>query len=149
MQLHSHQDARPVTRTALRAGVALALCAGARAIPAGAPARPGDRERVLEIVGAPAEGDGVVFKLRVTGNYRARPCAGRMRLTYRADGLRTVRRLTGLSSRCHYRRTIELRFRSAERLPTTLRVYQRFMGNRRSPARRSKTISARLVAPPR
>lgn len=147
MQLHSHQDARPVTRTALRAGVALALCAGALAIPAGAPARPGDRERVPEIVGAPAEGGGVVFRLRVTGNYRARPCAGRMRLTYRADGLRTVRRLTGLSSRCHYQRTIELRFRSAERLPTRLRVHQRFMGNRRSPARRSKTISARLVAP--
>lgn len=149
MQLHSHQDARPGTRTALRAGVALALCAGALAIPAGAPARPGEGDRIPEIVGAPAEGGGVVFRLRVTGNYRARPCAGRMRLTYRADGLRTVRRLTGLSSRCHYRRTIELRFRSAERLPTRLRVYQRFMGNRRSPARRSKTISARLVAPRR
>lgn len=148
MQLHFHPNAVSVTRMGLRAGVALALCAGVLALPAGAPAR-GGGDRVPEIVGAPAEGGRVVFKLRVTGNYRTRPCAGRMRLTFRADGLRTVRRLTGLSSRCHYQRTIELRFRSAAHLPTRLRVYQRFMGNRSSPARRSKTISARLVAPRR
>jgi len=138
---------RPVVRTTPRVGVALALCAAALAIPAGAPAQSGGDDRAPELVGVPVAGGGLVFTLRVTGTYRARPCAGRMLLTYRADGLRTVRRLTRLSSSCHYQRRIVLRVRSAARLPTTLRVHQRFTGNRSSPARRAKTVSARLVAP--
>lgn len=125
-------------------GVVLALCACALAIPAGAPARSAAPPPV--IVGAPVAG-GLLFKVTITGTYGAKPCAGRMRLTYRARGLRTVRRLTTLSSKCHYTRTVRLRVGSGKDLPTTLRVDQRFMGNRSVPARRAQTVSARLVAP--
>lgn len=144
MQPTPTQAPYPVRRIAFSAGVALALCVGALAIPASPPARAGDPLPV--IVGAPFEG-GLVFKLTITGSYQARPCAGRMRLTYRAERVRTVRRLTRLSSSCHYRRTIRLHVRRAARLPTTLRVHQRFLGNRSFPAGRAKTVSARLVPP--
>ena len=85
-----------------------------------------------------------IYRVSVRGRFRGQRCAGKVRLVYRARGTRSVRRMAGLAGNCRYRKSMRLRVSPSTRLPTKLRVRQRFLGNTRTVPGNGKTLAATL-----
>jgi hypothetical protein len=87
---------------------------------------------------------GSVYRVTLRGRFRGRPCLGRVRFTYRVSGTRTVRHTGRIGRSCRYRKTVRLRTSARTTLPATLRISQRFPGNRRTNPGSGKTLRVKL-----
>ena len=86
-----------------------------------------------------------VYRVAVRGRFRGRPCGGRVRLTYRVGGREPVSRRARVNRRtCRYRKNVRLHVPGSTRLPTVLRIAQRFSGTTKIRGGRGKTLRVTL-----
>jgi len=88
-------------------------------------------------------------RVTVSGRFRGRGCSGRLALTYRLRGMRTVKRTLRVARNCRYRGVVDLRGPAKLRKSDRLKVAQRFGGNAATPAGAGRTLSVKLSRPVR
>ncbi|HEX5910317.1 MAG TPA: hypothetical protein VFY44_07470, partial [Thermoleophilaceae bacterium] len=90
-----------------------------------------------------------IHRVTVSGRFRGRGCGGRVALTYRLRGMRTVTRSLRVGRDCRYRGVVDLRGPARMRRGDRLKIGQRFTGNGATPAGTGRTLSVKLSRPPR
>jgi hypothetical protein len=92
---------------------------------------------------------GSSHRVTVSGRFRGRGCGGRVALTYRLRGMRTVKRSLRVGGDCRYRGVVVLRAPARGRSTDRLKIGQRYTGSRSTPAGAARTLSVKLSRPPR
>ncbi len=88
-------------------------------------------------------------KVTVSGRFRGRGCSGKLALSYRLRGMKTVRRTVRVGRTCRFRQVVSLRAPARLRSRDRLKVAQRFAGNGATSAGSGRTLSLKLSRPRR
>lgn len=86
---------------------------------------------------------------RVTVSGRFRGCTGKLALTYRLRGMRTVKRTVRVDRACRHRGVADLRAPARLRSRDRLEIGQRFSGNAATRAGTAKALRLKLSRPRR
>jgi len=92
---------------------------------------------------------GTAHRVTLSGRFRGRGCSGRVTVTYRQRGMRTVRRTLRVSRACRYRAVVTLRAPARMRTGDRLRISQRYAGSSATAAGAGRTLSVKLRRAPR